>query len=144
MCIDWALLVKSCHSGGGFSKQFDQTEAAYQVKATANYLATAKGLPPASSYPAKGRGTPDVSALGEGYQVVVGGHIEAVGGTSASSPAFAGLVSLLNDAREKKGMKPMGFLNPFLYQNEVRPLSHTALYLKPEPPPHTHSSISIP
>ena len=78
-------------------------------------LATAKGLPPASAFPAKGRGTPDVSALGEGYQVIVGGHVESVGGTSASSPAFAGLVSLLNDARDQKGMKPMGFLNPFLY-----------------------------
>ena len=28
-----------------------------------------------------------------------------------------GLVSLLNDARHAKNMKPMGFLNPFLYQN---------------------------
>lgn len=29
----------------------------------------------------------------------------------------SGLVSLLNDARHAKNMKPMGFLNPFLYQN---------------------------
>jgi tripeptidyl-peptidase-1 len=46
-----------------------------------------------------GRATPDVSALGEGYQVFVGGKAETVGGTSASSPAFASVVSLLNGAR---------------------------------------------
>ena len=107
-------------SGGGFSKQFDQSNAAWQVKATAQYLATvdASTLPPAGSFPTGGRGTPDVSALGEGFQVIVGGHPTAVGGTSASSPTFAGLVSLLNEARLTAGKPAMGFLNPFLYKNE--------------------------
>ena len=41
----------------------------------------------------------------------------AVGGTSASTPAFAGLVSLMNEARAQAGKKPLGFLNPFIYQN---------------------------
>ena len=50
----------------------------------------------------QGRGTPDVAALGEGFNVIVGGHMEPVGGTSASSPTFAGLVSLLNEARMAK------------------------------------------
>ena len=45
------------------------------------------------------------------------GHVSGVGGTSASAPAFAGMVSLLNEARLNKGGKPLGFLNPFLYQN---------------------------
>ena len=31
--------------------------------------------------------------------------------------AFAGMVSILNDARIAKGKKPLGLLNPFLYQN---------------------------
>jgi tripeptidyl-peptidase-1 len=30
---------------------------------------------------------------------------------------FAGLVSLINEKRIAKGGKPMGFLNPFIYQN---------------------------
>ena len=64
-----------------------------------------------------GRGTPDVSALGEGYQVIVGGRPTSVGGTSASSPAFASMISLLNEARITGGKKPMGLLNPFLYLN---------------------------
>merc|ERR1712028_239619 len=44
-------------------------------------------------------------------------YISIGGGTSASTPVFAGIVSLLNDARLKKGLKPLGFLNPWLYQN---------------------------
>jgi tripeptidyl-peptidase I len=47
----------------------------------------------------------------------VDGHPEAVGGTSASSPAFAGLMSLINEARLRSGKAAMGFLNPFLYKN---------------------------
>ena len=106
-------------SGGGFSSQFNQANAAWQAKATAQYLSSVdqSTLPPASSYPAKGRGTPDVSALGEGYQVYVNGQPESVGGTSASTPAFAGMMSMLNDARLQAGMPVMGFLNPFLYKN---------------------------
>ena len=64
-----------------------------------------------------GRATPDVSALGEGYQVYLRGKPNAVGGTSASAPTFAGLVSLLNEARLQDGKAAMGFLNPFLYKN---------------------------
>ena len=107
-------------SGGGFSKQFDQTNAQWQAAAVAKYLKTVEPstLPPAGSFPPMGRATPDVSALGEGYQVVVGGHVTSVGGTSASSPAFSSMVSLLNEARLNAGKKPMGLLNPFLYQNE--------------------------
>ena len=73
--------------------------------------------PPAGSFPPHGRATPDISALGEGYQVYVNGRLTSVGGTSASTPAFAGLVSLINEARAQAGKKPMGFLNPFIYQN---------------------------
>ena len=106
-------------SGGGFSTQFDQTNAQYQAAATAKYLSSVdqSTLPPAESFPAKGRGTPDVAVLGEGYQVFVNGHPTSVGGTSASTPAFAGMMSMLNDARLQAGKPVMGFLNPFLYKN---------------------------
>lgn len=33
---------------------------------------------------------------------------------SAASPAFAGIVALLNGARLAEGRKPLGFLNPFV------------------------------
>jgi len=106
-------------SGGGFSEMYDQTDATWQVGATAKYLSTvdASTLPPVGSFPTHGRGTPDVSALGEGYQVIVDGIAQPVGGTSASSPAFAGIISLLNEARIVAGKPVMGFLNPFLYKN---------------------------
>lgn len=162
-------------------------------------VAPKKGLPPASVYTAGGRATPDVSALGEGYQVwtpgecnllpypqfewmgfngtvistlrnvsgfgeccqacpniegctffnqifddgfgqqacaffaadavpvymsgVTAGYhpgqpfVQSVGGTSASTPVFAGMVSLLNEARLARGKAPMGFLNPWLYRH---------------------------
>ena len=38
-------------------------------------------------------------------------------GTSASTPAFASIISLLNEARDQAGKPPLGFLNPFLYAN---------------------------
>merc|ERR1719190_307556 len=88
-----------------------------QVEAVNHYLEVASGLPPKGSFPPAGRATPDVSALGEGYQVLANGQLQSVGGTSASTPAFAGMVSLINEAHLQAGKKPMGYLNPFLYQN---------------------------
>ena len=104
-------------SGGGFSKDFDRTNATWQETHVSGYLKLADKLPPTWAFTASGRATPDVSALGEGFMVVSGGQSEPVGGTSASTPLFAGLVSLLNDVRVSKGKKPMGFLNPFIYSN---------------------------
>ena len=57
-----------------------------------------------------------MAALGWNFAVVVGGTAQSVGGTSASAPTFAGIVSLLNDIRIAKNSRPLGFLNPFLYQ----------------------------
>jgi len=106
-------------SGGGFSTMFNITQdASWQASAVAAYLKAAPQLPPAGSFPTGGRGTPDVSALGEGYQVLINGELQAVGGTSASAPAFAGLVSLLNEARTQQNQAAMGFLNPWIYSNQ--------------------------
>lgn len=38
-------------------------------------------------------------------------------GTSASSPAFAAVVALLNSDRISNGLSPFGLLNPWLYSN---------------------------
>jgi len=102
-------------SGGGFSWLFEQP--AYQTSAVQHYLSTAPTLPPATSYNASGRATPDVSALGsEEFQVIVKGNTISVGGTSASTPTFGSIVTLLNDIRLNKGLPTLGFLNPLLYQ----------------------------
>ena len=105
-------------SGGGFSTQYAQSpHATWQSAMVAAYLKGAPQLPPAGSFPPLGRATPDVSALGEGYHVYVGVQNGVVGGTSASAPAFAALISLLNEARLRAKMPAMGFLNPFVYKN---------------------------
>ena len=106
-------------SGGGFSSMFDRSNATWQEEAVKHYLSHHPKDPsyPSGMFPEGGRATPDVSALGEGYQVYTNGFLQSVGGTSASAPAFAGMVALLNEARIQKGMPALGFLNPFLYQN---------------------------
>ena len=110
-------------SGGGFSTMFQRNPAAsWQEEAVKEYLSIPaedreSTFPPKGSFDPNGRATPDVSLLGEGYQVVVNGGVDSIGGTSASAPAFGGMVSLLNEARHQAGMKPLGFLNPFLYQH---------------------------
>merc|ERR1712216_143767 len=85
--------------------------------AVAGYLKNAPMLPPKGAFPPGGRATPDVSALAEGFMVFSGETASPVDGTSASTPAFAAMVSLINDARLKAGKKQLGFLNPFIYQN---------------------------
>jgi tripeptidyl-peptidase-1 len=62
-----------------------------------------------------GRGFPDVSAQGFGFRVYDKGSLKGYQGTSASAPAFAGIVALLNDARLRAKKPTLGFLNPLLY-----------------------------
>lgn len=82
------------------------------------YLSTASNLPDSDRYNATGRGFPDVSAQGTSYVVINNGQTyPAVAGTSAASPTFGGIVGLINDARIAAGKSPMGFLNPFIYEN---------------------------
>jgi len=66
-------------------------------------------------YNGKGRGYPDVAAFGSNVLIESGG-IQPVGGTSCSSPIFAGLIGMINGQVITKTGKPLGFLNPLLYQ----------------------------
>ena len=68
------------------------------------------------------RDVPDVSLAAsgqhDGYVLYVRGQLMAVGGTSAASPSFAGIVSILNQYLAAKGFisKPgLGNINPNLY-----------------------------
>ena len=56
-------------SGGGFSQIWDRTHATWQEVAVQAYLSIPGASPPAGLFPPNGRATPDLSALGEGYQV---------------------------------------------------------------------------
>jgi len=61
-----------------------------------------------------GRGVPDVAANADpetGYTILVDGHQEVVGGTSAAAPLWAGLIVLLNQKLNRR----LGFVNPLFY-----------------------------
>eukprot|EP01065_Artemidia_motanka_P034512 TRINITY_DN41_c0_g1_i1.p2 TRINITY_DN41_c0_g1~~TRINITY_DN41_c0_g1_i1.p2 ORF type:complete len:577 (+),score=243.03 TRINITY_DN41_c0_g1_i1:61-1731(+) len=102
-------------SGGGFS--YDYTVPDYQKTAVSGYLAKAGKPTGGLTYATNGRGTPDVSLLGESFNVIVNGQSEAVGGTSASAPSFGAMMSLLNEVCLKAGGKSLGFPLPLFYSN---------------------------
>ncbi|TCD64191.1 hypothetical protein EIP91_004467 [Steccherinum ochraceum] len=100
------------YSSGGFSDVFPVP--AYQAPFVAPYIKRL-GDHNAGRYNATGRGFPDVSFVGTSYTVAINGSTGVMDGTSASAPAFAGMIALLNDRLMSAGRSPMGFLNPFLY-----------------------------
>jgi tripeptidyl-peptidase-1 len=107
-------------SQGGFSNYFARPD--YQSSAVSAFL-TKQGTTYSQYFNASGRGFPDVAAQGQGFQVAVGGRFESVGGTSASSPTFAGVVALLNDYLISQGKPTLGFLNPWLYSKGYQGLT---------------------
>ncbi|KAF2147611.1 tripeptidyl-peptidase 1 precursor [Myriangium duriaei CBS 260.36] len=106
------VAVSRFASGAGFSNYFGQPS--YQTSAVANYLKII-GTLNAGNYNASGRAYPDVAAQGNSDVIIVDGSAQTVGGTSASSPTFAGVIALVNDALIAAGKSPLGFLNPLIY-----------------------------
>jgi len=88
---------------------------AYQKAAVTSYLSSGVALPPSTYFNASNRAYPAVAAIGSDV-LIYQGRIEPVGGTSCSSPAFAAIATLLNHYSIAKSGKPLGFLNPLLYQ----------------------------
>lgn len=89
-------------TGGGVSVDFPLPD--WQANA---------GVPKSSSSTG-GRGVPDVAGDASpetGYNILVDGQQEVVGGTSAVAPLWAGLIALINQQRGT----PVGFANPALY-----------------------------
>ena len=119
--LGWILIGTSVSSVSfRYSALFGRSDATWQEAAAAGYLSSGRDLPPQGSYPPGGRATPDVATLGELFAVVTGagaGKVTPVSGTSAGTPAFAGMVALMNEARRQKGKPALGFLNPFLYNH---------------------------
>eukprot|EP00949_MAST-11_sp_MAST-11-sp1_P004644 g4644.t1 len=105
--------------GGGFSDEFPIPD--FQAAAVAAYKARSDAnLPPSYLYNNTGRGYPDIAALGgtkTPYCIVSGGRFGGVAGTSAACPVAAGVFARLNGIRLQKGKSPLGYLNPFIYQN---------------------------
>lgn len=112
-------------SGGGFSNIYKAPS--YQQAAVAHYFATDN--PPYKYYSTTnnktvganggiynriGRGYPDVSAVGDNIVIFNMGAPTLLGGTSASAPVFASILTRINDARLKAGKSTVGFVNPTL------------------------------
>lgn len=110
-------------SGTSISSEVVWNETASQEGATGGGVSAAFALPgwqSSAKVPAQpqtgfaGRGIPDVSGNADpstGYQVLVDGQSEIVGGTSAVAPLWAGLIALIN---QQNGTS-LGFINPQLY-----------------------------
>ena len=89
-------------TGGGVSTAFPRP--AYQANAKV----------PAGGGAGGGRGVPDVAGNADpnsGYLVVVAGKTQQIGGTSAVSPLWAGLIAAINAS----AAVPVGFAHPKLY-----------------------------
>jgi kumamolisin len=82
-----------------------------------SYQANANVPPPQNS--AGGRGVPDVSGDADpetGYNVLIDGSNQVIGGTSAVAPLYAGLFARINEALRGQNLPRVGFVNPQLYQ----------------------------
>lgn len=104
-------------SGSGFSWRFPRP--AYQNAAVSSYLSTyssTSGFPGSQYYNASNRAYPDVSAIADNVPMIMQGFPTVTGGTSASAPVFAGMLSMINDVRLGAGKPSLGFVNPALYQ----------------------------
>ena len=102
----WNRGARGGATGGGVSNFF--SKPSYQTHVNVPPPATSKG----------GRGVPDVAGDADpatGYQILVAGKSEAIGGTSAVAPLWAGLFALINQALTSKGKNAVGFANPLLY-----------------------------
>lgn len=113
-------------SGGGFSNIYERP--AWQNKAVTDYFAEADpGYPYYESvnnnsfgdnggiYNRIGRGYPDVSAIGDNVVIFNMGLPTSIGGTSASAPVFAAILTRINEERLAAGKPTVGFVNPVLY-----------------------------
>jgi kumamolisin len=95
--------VGSAGTGGGVSDFFP----------VASFQATA-GVPLSVSTGGAGRGVPDVAAMAAetpGYRIIVNGEDRSLGGTSAATPLWAGILTIANSLRST----PLGLVAPTLY-----------------------------
>ena len=119
-------------SGGSISSETVWNELANSEGATGGGISDVFPLPsyqnnasvPPSANPKKnvGRGVPDVSGDADpttGYVTLVDGQSGVIGGTSAVAPLWAGLIALINQSIGK----PVGFVNPLLYQSQSSDLN---------------------
>lgn len=116
-------------SSGGFSEYFDRPlwQRAAVDPYVSNHLGSRFKTPVMGGQPhagkpvhfaRNGRGTPDIAAIGSGFQIMHRGEMVEVRGTSASTPVVAAMVALVNDQRLRQGKRSLGWLNGYLYLDQ--------------------------
>ena len=116
------MAVGAGGTGGGVSTQ-------WKIPAWQKFSGTSVAVNNGGS--AKYRNVPDVAAVGNPltgvsvYSALNGGWLQ-IGGTSASAPIWAGVLSLANSTSKGLGFGRIGFANPSLYglNNHDIALSH--------------------
>jgi len=104
--VVWNEGTREGSGGGGVSNVFPLP----------SYQSSAKV--PKSPKGKAGRGVPDVAGDADpvtGYQIVLAGKNQVIGGTSAVAPLMAGLLALINQSLAQKTGKAAGFINPLIY-----------------------------
>jgi len=111
-------------SGGGFSNYF--AIPSYQKTAVEGFLTNHPPSFTAAQFNNSGtsRAYPDVSANGANYVIGIDGEFELVFGTSCSSPVFASIITLINDARIAARKSTVGFINPAVYSSDFAAAFH--------------------
>lgn len=114
----WFDPALSQGTGGGVSALFERP--AWQRGLTVTY---GTGNRPATDGGAAAgpnrRLTPDVAALADpftGMMIVFGGQQTIGGGTSLAAPIWAGIAAVINQYLTENGGRPLGDLNPLLYE----------------------------
>lgn len=120
--------ITAFFSSGGFSNIFPRPS--YQDDAVQGYLSQL-GSTNAGLFNTSGRGFPDVSAQANNFITRIAGVFQPVGGTRASTPAFASVIALLNEQRLNAGLPPLGFINPLLYSEGASALNDITIGSNP-------------
>jgi tripeptidyl-peptidase I len=102
---------------GGFSNLFPRP--AYQDAVVSSYLSNSLPSDFAGDFNRSGRAFPDVAFQSLNFAIVVGGVDQTIWGTSCSGPGMASVIAFVNDRLINAGKGRMGFLNPWLYSQEV-------------------------
>jgi len=100
-------------AGGGFAEFFTEERPVWQDDAVQGYFN--QKLPMPAYWNSKGRGGPDVAAIGHNCPVMQDGYLSPVDGTSCSSPMFASILGYINQHQQNNGKPKVGFVAPLLY-----------------------------
>ncbi len=124
-------------SGGGFSNVHPRAD--YQATHVQAYLDsvqlpfsgytnfTGYGDGTSGVFHINGRGYPDVSAIGDNFLMTFEGGAGLIGGTSLSTPIWAGIITRINEERLAANKSTVGFINPIL----VSPRQCSPAHLRP-------------